>query len=373
MHVILDARTLDDHFPGIGRYTFHLAEMLGSRDDLQLTLIVNVRARDSRFPPPERAFPTARIVPVPYSPFAAVGQWAIPRLVDTLQADVYHSPYYIFPYGVTLPTVVTLHDTIPTRFPEYFPPAKRWLIRRLKALAVRRAAHLIADSRTTARDIIGLYRAAPSRISVAPLAPAPYFRPQPPERVAAIRERYSLPEHYFLYVGSAKPHKNLALLLRVWISLHERRSEEIPALVLVGPLGNMGEMSVSAEEVPRVRALGFVPEDALPALYAGATAFLFPSRYEGFGLPVLEAMACGTPVVCSDIPALAEVAGDAAWRIPPEDEEAWQRAIEVVWQDPQERERWRERARERAGQFTWARTADRVVQAYYKTRRAQAP
>ena len=132
MHVVLDARTLDDHFPGIGRYTFHLAQALEECADLRLTLIVNPRAHNSRFPPPQDAFPSATCFPVPYSPFDPRSQWHIPRLLAHSQADLYHSPYYLFPYFLSIPCVVTLHDTIPTRFPHYFSPPKRWLIRHLK-------------------------------------------------------------------------------------------------------------------------------------------------------------------------------------------------------------------------------------------------
>lgn len=363
IHVVLDARTLDDHFPGIGRYTFHLAQALTAREDIRLTLIVNPRARDSRFPRPQDAFPRAALLPVPMSPFSPAAQWLIPQLVVRTRADVYHSPYYIFPYLIPLPIVVTLHDTIPTRFPAYFSPFKRRLIRALKALAIRRAAHLLADSRATARDVVGFYRAAPSRITVAPLAPAPQFRPHDEEEIAIVRARYALPTPYFLFVGSAKPHKNLALLHRVWQRLEARWGPTTPTLVLVGPLRETGGRDPA---IPQARYLDFVPEEDLPALYAGAHAFLFPSLYEGFGLPVLEAMACRVPVLCSDIPALAEVTAGACWRLPPQDEEAWLRAVEILWHEDTAREAWAEKALARAAEFSWPKTAALTVKAYHQ-------
>ncbi len=372
MHVVLDARTLDDHFPGIGRYTFHLAEALNHRDDIRLTLLVNPHARDSRFAPPHQAFPNARVLPVPLSPFNILSQWTIPRLLKRLQADVYHSPYYILPYAVSVPIVVTLHDTIPTRFPQYFPRGKGRLIRGLKTLAIRRAAHLLVDSQATARDIIGFYRVSPSQITVAPLAPGPQFCPQPRARTDAVRERYTLPERYFLYVGSAKPHKNVGLLMQAWASLAERWQKEAPVLALVGPIEQTALGRGMAHVAPHVQTIGFVPEEDLPALYTGARAFLFPSLYEGFGLPVLEAMACGTPVICSDIPVLVEVAGDAGWYLPPQDVDRWCRAVETLWQDEQERQRRAEQCLKRASQFSWEQTASIVVQAYHKATRTQA-
>ncbi len=360
MDIVLDARTLDDHFPGIGRYTFHLAQALARHSQLHLTLIVNPWGRDSRFPSPNTAFPTARIVPLPHTPFAPQAQWRIPRLLREFPADLYHSPYYIYPYAVTLPRVLTVHDTIPTRFPHYFSPAKRLLIRTLKALAIRRASHIIADSWATAEDVKRFYGVEDERITVAPLAPAPHFRPQSAEAIGRVRERYGLPEDYFLYVGSAKPHKNVGLLLRVWERL-SRGYREIPTLLLVG-LQSEREKWQGAN--PFLRGLGFVPESDLPALYAGARAFLFPSLYEGFGLPVLEAMACGTPVVCSAIPALREIVGDAGWLLSPREVEAWEEAVVTLWQDERARATWGERALARARAFSWERTAEIVVGVY---------
>ena len=197
-------------------------------------------------------------------------------------------------------------------------------------------------------------------MTVAHLAPASSFRPQSERAQAAVRALYALPKRYFLYVGSAKPHKNLDLLRRVWRKMAEQLGDHVPWLVLVGPGLEQGVGMASW------RCLGFVPEADLPALYAAARGFLFPSLYEGFGLPVLEAMACGTPVVCSDIPALAEVAGDAAWRLSPRDEQAWAEAILALWEDDALREGWAGRALERARAFTWEKTAARTVEAYVR-------
>ncbi len=360
MDIVLDARTLDDHFPGIGRYTFHLAQALAQRPDLRLTLIIHSRRRDSRFPPPSEAFPTARILAVPYSPFAPQSQWHLARAVAQTGTALYHSPYYIYPYAIRIPRVVTIHDTIPTRFPHYFSPPKRLVIRLLKRLAIHRATHILADSRATAEDVKRFYGVEEARLTVAHLAPAPHFRPQPQEAIARVRERYALPARYFLYVGSAKPHKNVDFLVQVWETM-TRQNTSIPLLVLVG-LGSQGKGWTSTGAPLRV--LGFVPEEELPALYAGARAFLFPSLYEGFGLPVLEAMACGTPVVCHTIPALQEVVGEGGWLLAINDMAGWGEAIMTLAWDDHARAVWSERALARAGAFTWERTAEVVAKVY---------
>ncbi len=366
MRILFDARTLDDHFPGIGRYTYHLVHALARREELSLTLVVNPHARTTRFPPLAETLPHVPQISLPYSPLAPTAQWAaLTRLRDARAHDLYHTPYYVFPYLLSraLPTVVTLHDAIPSRFPHYFPPHKRLLIRMLKRLAIRRARHLITDSHTTAEDMVRYHAAPPERITVAHLAPAPQFRPPTAEERARVREQYQLPDRFLIYVGSDKPHKNVGLLLRVWRVLERRTAPALPpTLVLVGPMRHLAQSSLPTA----TRVLGFVPEEDLPTLYGTAWACLVPSLYEGFGLPVVEAMACGTPVLCSDIPPLAEVAGDAAWRLPPRDAQAWADAILTLWESTHSRDRWRERALQRAPHFTWGHTAARVIQAYRK-------
>ncbi len=358
VHVLLDLRTVADHFPGIGRYAYYLAQALARRPDVRVHLIVHPRGVNTRFPLAALSDLPRWPVPCdPLSPWAQVAALRWTRAWRRAGLQVYHSPYYVFPYAMPLPVVVTCHDTIPTRFPDAFSPGRRWLIRALKRVAFRRARHIVADSRATATDLTRFYGVAPERITVAPLAPAPSFQPQPDTRLAAFRARYGLPERYAVYVGSAKPHKNVPFLLRVWARFSAGHPRP-PVLVLAGP----GHERWPPQ--PGVRVLGVVPEEDLPLLYAAAWVCLFPSRYEGFGLPPLEAMACGTPVLCSDIPALAETVADGGLRLPLDQEEPWVEALARVWDDPAERARWAERGRRRAQRFTWERTAAQVVTAY---------
>ncbi|NPA90073.1 MAG: glycosyltransferase family 4 protein [Chloroflexi bacterium] len=358
IRVLLDGRVISDHFPGIGRYTFHLALALHTLPHIHLTVLLNPHVQNTRFPPLQTLLPSEHILPLPGSPFDPTAQWRIPLHLRGSSYHIYHSPYYLFPYLIPLPTVVTLHDTIPTRFPTYFPPLKRHLIRGLKYLATRKASHLITDSHATAEDVARFYRVPPERITRIPLAPAPHFRPQPPARVEHIRRKYGLPPTYALYLGSTKPHKNVDLLLRVWEKSRGQWGNRQCPLVLAGLA------QTAPDSLPEgVMTLGVVPEGDLPALYAGARVFLFPSLYEGFGLPVLEAMACGTPVLCTDIPVLAEVAGDAALRLPPT-EDAWSDAIARLCQDEEQYEVWRAKGLEQAARFSWERTAQATAEVY---------
>ncbi len=353
MRVLFDARVISDHFPGIGRYAYHLLKAFEAYRDLELGVIFDPKASNSRFSPPWTSSARVQIIQAS-TPFTLRSQWELPVAIRHYAFDVYHAPYYVFPYAIPLPTVLTIHDTIPTRFPAYFPPLKRYLIRGLKFLATRKARHIITDSEATARDVQRFYHVNPQRITAIPLAPPPYFTPPLPEQVEKVRRKYSLPTCYFLYVGSSKPHKNVRLLFKVW-----KRSPPPCPLVLVG-LTHFWHSSLPAQ----VRELGAVPEEDLPALYGGCRGFLFPSLYEGFGLPALEAMACGAPVIYSDIPALREVAGSAGIALPPSDVEAWGDVIERLAYDEAFGEVLKIQGLTRAAQFSWTRTAQATLEVY---------
>jgi len=216
---------------------------------------------------------------------------------DPRRGDVFHSPWLQgAPLRSPVPSVVTLHDLIPLKRPgDYLRTGLRF---KLRYLAVQRATTVIVPTRVVADDAIRALDIPAERIVVIPEAPAPAFWPRPAEEVAAVRERYELPDRYLLWVGSLRtpdPRKRVAALVRA--------SRSLP-LVLVGPV------SPWARELPGVHLTGAVPDDTLAAIYTGAHALVFPSDEEGFGLPPVEALACGTPVAACDVPALREVLAD---------------------------------------------------------------
>jgi len=361
VNICFDARTAQDHFTGIGRYAVNLARTLGPCLLPSEKLVV---LRDSGSPSRLDLSPVAgdrvRIMDFPVSPFSLRQQWTLPRLLRGLGPSVYHSPYYLMPFLPGVPTVVTIHDLVPLRYPQYFTPLGRLLFSATIRLAVRAARAIIADSEATALDIKQFLAVEP--MFVIPLAAA--FSPQSVENVAAARARCRLPERYVLYVGSNKPHKNLVRLVAAWARLQPQALQ----LVIAGPWDRRyREARLHAEKLglgDAVRFLGAVEEADLPALYSGATLFVFPSEYEGFGLPVLEAMACGVPVACAAVGNLPELAGQAALLFDPWSVDAIAQAIRELLNDPDRRAELTRLGLERAAQFTWEETARRTVSVY---------
>jgi glycosyltransferase involved in cell wall biosynthesis len=359
----LDARTVHPHFPGVGRYALNLARGVATCLEPSERLMV---LRDPAGAP-RRDFPDAdavQVVDVALSPFTLRQQWMIPRLLRRLDAQLYHSPYYLIPFRPGMPCIVTMLDFIPMRYPQFFTPVQRLVFALSVRLAARAARLIIALSAATARDVERFLRVAPERIVIVPAAADPVFRPRSVAEVAALSARLQLPQRYVLYVGSNKPHKNLVRLIDAWARL---QPQPFP-LVLAGPWDarypDAKQRVASLDLGAAVRFLGAVTAADLPVLYAGALALVLPSEFEGFGFPVVEAMACGVPVVCSNTASLPEVAGDAAVLFDPLDAEAMARAIGAVLDDAGLQAELKRRGAERAAQLSWEQTAQATLRAY---------
>ena len=369
-HYVLDARTATPHFPGIGRYVTNLARALGPllAPDERLTLLHDPAHPLACHTERSEESLAVQAVPVAISPFALAQQWTVPRLLRRLQADLYHSAYILMPYRPGLPTVLTVYDLIPLLLPQHSTPRARLFVRLTTTLALRASCRVLAISEATRRDYLAHFRLPPERIVIVPLAADPIFRPQPAEAVAAARGRYGLPDRYALYLGSNKPHKNLVGLVEAWGSAECRVQNAEYQLVIAGawderfPEPRRRVVELGLDE--RVRFLGPVAEEDLPALYSGATLFTFPSLYEGFGLPVLEAMACGTPVVCSNRSSLPEVAGEAAMLADPLNVEELAAAIGRVLADPTLQTAMRAKGLAQAQRFTWQQVGAQTLAVY---------
>ncbi len=362
MNISLDVRTAQERFPGVGRYAANLARALipSLAESERLVLLGSGWPTTTILPEGIGA----RVVDTPLSPFSLRQQWAVPRLLRALGADLYHSPFYLMPFRPGVPAVVTIYDLIPFRYPRYFTLAQRLVFAVTVRLAMRAAQVVIAPSAATARDLQSFLGLPADRIEVIAAAADPAFRPQETAAIAAVRARLKLAERYVLYVGSNKPHKNLVRLVEAWARL---QPHALP-LVIAGVWDRRYMDARRRAEALRlgsaVHFLGRVPEDALPALYSGATLFVFPSLWEGFGLPVIEAMACGVPVACSATAGLIEVAARHAVFFDPLDVGAIAGTIGEILGDANQRAALAGRGFERAGEFSWEHTARHTLRVY---------
>jgi glycosyltransferase involved in cell wall biosynthesis len=365
MRILIDARTINDHFPGIGRYAYHLARALArQRDCDSLLLISNPTSANTRLDVAALASePNVRIVQTAARPFTAREQLHLPIELRKLSPQVSHFPYPIMPYASPRPVVLTIHDIIPTYLPQYFSFRQRILLRISLLLALRSAAFIICVSEATRSDLQSAFRVDSSRLFVVHEGVAESFRPRTRDEVLRVRTAHGLPEQYLLYVGSNKPHKNLPALIDAYARLRDA-----PPLILAGTEDPRYWEARHLVELlklrDRVRFLGAIAEEDLPVLYSGALAFVFPSMYEGFGLPPLEAMACGVPVACSQIPSLRETLGDAALLFDAKDPASIAAALERVIRDEELRTDLQSRGLRRAAELTWDLAAKKTMDIY---------
>ena len=282
------------------------------------------------------------------------------------QGALFHATEHLLLPLRSIPTVLTVHDLIFRHLPEHHKPLNRVYLNLALPLYCRRATHIIAISECTRRDVMAAYGLPPEKVTVIHEAADPRFQPQTPDRVTAVRQQYGLPERYILFVGTIEPRKNLTRLLHAFEALHA--DDLCDALVVVGKPGWLfGDFFTALERSPVRDAVllpGYVPDEVLPAVYSGARALAFPSLYEGFGLPALEAMACGTPVACSGTSSLPEVAGDAALYFDPSCQGSIVEALRRMLSDPDLRSELAQRGLERAARFSWDRVADKTKAVY---------
>jgi glycosyltransferase involved in cell wall biosynthesis len=292
----------------------------------------------------------------------------LPIPVETITGslDVFYSPDFVLPpTRRTTRTLLTVHDLSFLHCPETFVPPLRRYLERVVPRSIARADLVLADSAHTRSDIVSLLGVPPDRVQVLYSGVPPGFRPQPElgegER---LRARYGLSDgRYVLSVGTLQPRKNYVRLIRAFANLEPETVEPETQLVIAGGQGWLYQdiFTEAERHGDRVRILGFVDEADLPALYRNAALFAFPSLYEGFGLPVLEAMACGVPVVCSNASSLPEVTGDAALLVDPLDTDGLAEAMARVLEDADLRREMVARGVAQAARFTWAQAARQLV------------
>ncbi|HVG38557.1 MAG TPA: glycosyltransferase family 1 protein, partial [Pyrinomonadaceae bacterium] len=295
--------------------------------------------------------------------------------------DLLHVQYTAPPLLTPCPVVATIHDLSFEHLPETFNRRSRAQLRFTVRRTARSAAHVLTSSAYSAQQLMETYRLPPEKITVTPLAAAPHFAPVTDEaELQRVRETYNVKGDYLLAVGSIQPRKNLVRLIKAYADLcrlrHAARGARLPQLVLVGKQAWLsGETLRAAQDAnlhgSRIVLTGYVPEGDLPALYSAATAFVYPSFFEGFGLPPLEAMRCGAPVITGNLTSLPEVIGEAGLMVNPYDIDELRDAMGRLIDDGELRRELSRRGRERAQKFDWARTAEMTLEVYRQVGRTK--
>ena len=373
MHIGISAHVWPYVTSGSGQYLRHLVAGLARLETEHAFLLIGEQGAFADSEPP---FPYVEVGrgPVPAGRPAKLWfeQLALPRAAHRLRLDLLHVPYLAPPLFSPLPTVVTVHDLIPLLLPAYRGSWRKRAYTWLDLQASRRADLLIAVSEHTRQDIVRHLGFPAERIFVTYEAAAPGLRPASPAEVAAVRERYQLPERFILHLGDTDRRKGVHRLLGVLARWREAHPDEEAGLVIAGPLHRPdGQLHLDLPGLARslglqqcVRFLGPIPEADKAALYSAATVFALLSEYEGFGLPPLEAMACGTPVLAARTSSLPEVVGEAGVLVDPTDEAEVMAALGRLLTDARWREDIGRRGMEWAATFSWARTARETLAVY---------
>lgn len=373
LHVALSAHFWGQPTTGSGQYLHRLSETIRrEHPDIRLTLVADAAAARRAAPPQGMGW---HVATTPFDDRSAnmaklwFEQVALPRAARTLNADLLHVPYFAPPLRAAMPTVATIHDLIPLLLPAYRGGRLVQGYMAVVSRAARRCALILADSDASRRDIVAHLDVAAERVRTVYLAADTIFRPQPAATVAALREKLGLPDRFVLYLGGFDSRKGVDTLLRAT----SQSSGDWP-LVIAGKLPASDSSFAPDPRLlaarlglgERVRFLGWVEESDKPALLSAATLFVFPSRYEGFGLPVLEAMACGTPTVTTTASSLPELAGDGAVLVPPDDPTALAATLDTLMSDAPRQQALAQRGMAQAAQFSWQRCAAESVAAYYE-------
>ncbi len=367
MHIAIDAHSVGAQLAGNESYALNLIEALAEIDQTNLyTLYVTKPAAIDRFANRWSNFKVRQTLP--HTPLV--------RIPLTLSAelrrhpvDVLHVQFTAPPFA-PCPVVTTIHDLSFEHLPETFKRRSRAQLRLTVRRTARQAALILTLSEFSRRDIIETYAVDPERVIVTPAAAPTHFKPVASEtELEKIRERYGIGANYLLSLGSIQPRKNLARLIEAYSWLRTARpASRPPQLVIAGKRGWLDDEVFRAAQQDglseSVKFIGYVPEEDLPALYSGAMCFVYPSYFEGFGLPVLEAMQCGAPVIAGNQTSLPEVAGDAALFFDPFDTGALGEAIARVLDHPDYRADLRVRGLKRAAEFSWIATARLTMKAY---------
>ncbi len=367
MRIAIDAHSVGAKLAGNESYATNLIEALAQVDSVnEYTLYVTTAEARARFSQPspnfrvQTTFPHTPLIRIPVTLAAELRK----RPVDVLHVQFTAPPFS------PCPVVVSVHDLSFEHLPQTFNRRSRTQLRLTVRHSVKKAARILTLSEHTRRDMIETYGTSPERITAIPLAAPSYFgRVREERELQRVRHIYGIEGDYILCVSSIQPRKNLSRLVRAYESLRNKRGPgKLPKLVLVGKCAWLYDETLRSIEEGRMKdsiiLTGYVPQSDLPALYSGSICFVYPSYFEGFGLPPLEAMKCGTPVIAGNRTSLPEVVGDAGILVDPFDVNAIAAAIERLVDDPDLRQQLSVKGVARSRLFDWNETARRTLNIY---------
>lgn len=375
LKIILSTDCVKFPLTGIGRYAFELAKQLENSQSVDLSYLNGLSITKTLPVASEtgnsgqglkRQLQKSRLVSDIYR---VTYPYAKSYVLKKQQEHIFHSPNYYIPPNIGK-SVATFHDLSVFHWPEFHPAGRVHLMQKELKKTVARAKVLITDSEYTKTELVEYFSLDASDVVVAPLASSGFFMPRQPADVHSVLNKYKLGyKQFFLYTGTIEPRKNILSLLQAYDRLDAVTKRNFP-LVISGYKGweneELFKLFKKGSDEGWLNYLGFTASEDLPKLYAAAKGFLFPSIYEGFGLPVLEAMASGVPVICSNASSLPEVVGEAALMHDPYDVPRFSESIDRLIQDPSIEQRMITAGIERASQFSWKHCADKTIQAYHQ-------
>jgi glycosyltransferase involved in cell wall biosynthesis len=364
VRISIDARKLHDF--GIGTYIRNLLQQLARIDQVNEYVLL---CRPVDVAVAAELGPNFRAVAEPAKPYSLREQFRVPIDLRREQVDLFHAPHYVLPPLAQCKMVVTIHDVIHLLFPQYLPNRLAYAYARASLwAATKRADRILTVSETSKNDILRRFKVPAQKIVVIYNAFDERFKMQPSEEdVTRVRERYQLNHRFVLYVGNIKPHKNLERLIDAFDRLRRGGFDDLRLLIIGDEISKFPALrrAVHRHKLHKhVRFLGFVPIETLAVLYRLADVFVFPSLYEGFGLPPIEAMASGAPVVTSNVSSLPEVVGDAALLVDPYDPDSIADGCRQVLTDAQLRATLCARGRAQAEKYSWRQSIEQVHQIY---------
>ena len=358
---------------GLGHYTLNLIQSLKRVSNSELVFFDGSQWTDSASVKPQRlgfnALSILRRMPFAYQAKRFLGEFSFWRGAQKDKPDLYHEPNFLA-YKSKLPTIITVHDLSWIKFPEVHPPSRVREMNRFFERGIKRASHIITDAEYIKQEFIQQFNYPAERVTAIPLGVNKSFTPLTQQATAATLVKHELKHgNYILAVGTLEPRKNLIVAIDAFLLLPLDLRQKCP-LVIAGSKGwLLGELEKKINpliESGEIRLLGYVPQDQLPHIIAGALTLIFPSIYEGFGLPPLEAMACGVPVIASNNSSIPEVVGDTGILLNSNDTQGFSEAMKSLIENPMLRETLSQKALERSKKFTWEQCALSTLEVYKK-------